>query len=224
MTTATPRRNLLIVGGCQRNIPPVFANRFNLEHLVQSESAGYVERFVPDQPPDLVVVLVSWTSHHACSKAREIADAHGVPCIESPGGFSKLRQRLIDDGITWVEEALADEVKERPETPKVGDDPWIDFATQQQEAALAAEAEVARQKKRVEELEVELECVREDTAQVEAVQAAALLDLRATLSAQHSFLLTRRDQVEQHLASIMGEHSALTRQINEIEGRLKTLE
>jgi len=212
------KKRLLIVGGKPHNVPPPWRTIFEVDHLDQGSGKSAIEGFVPSAAPDLVVVFLSWVSHQGTGKAREIAAAHGVLCVESPGGTSQLRQRLLDEGVTWFEEELAGSANATESQLGEISNPWFDFATQEQERALKLE-------ERVEELEVTRECEEEAhheelTALREETRRQAHTSALEELGAVQRMIVTLDEQT----ALIAQERSLLASRCLRVQQRIDLLE
>lgn len=93
------KRQIYIVGGKAKNVPPWISAAFDWEQFEQDRSK--TRTLEPSTTPDAVVVLSSWLGHEHFYGARTLAEKLGVPMIMSPGGWSGALKAAADLEVEW---------------------------------------------------------------------------------------------------------------------------
>lgn len=105
-----PKRRILVVGGVDKNIPTWIRCAFEIDHF-ESEHGRNV---APSSKAavDAVIVLNAWVSHKHYYDARSFAESRKVPCLVSPGGWSKAIRLAAEIGLDWFISAI-EQAKDR---------------------------------------------------------------------------------------------------------------
>lgn len=94
-----PKRRIMVVGGVDKNIPNWIRSAFELEHFTSER--GVSEALSSSTPFDAVIVLNAWVSHRHYYDARSFAESRNIPCLTSPGGWSKAVRLAAEIGLDW---------------------------------------------------------------------------------------------------------------------------
>ena len=218
MTESNGKRQVLVVGGDERNIPVWATRAFSIEH-VRGNAHGGNRRLPVKKNPEAIVVIGDHVSHNFSGQAHDLGRALKVPVLKARSGWATAVAGAAKNRLDWFVDAVqvsgeslsAKNPPRSEEAEKAVENAWKETAQYERDRTDAATKRLRDVQTRLDKVEHTLDRVRS------GAQERVLGEVRRRANE----IRVARDEI---LRPISEEVIVLSRALHEIGSRLESIE